>query len=154
MVNLRQQSHVEHTDHENRHRCCRDGDRAAQRGRKSTKTFGPHASRRHQRAERVRDDRVVTRVLNNRKTHGPPGLELVLDRQSQLQRDGERAAPGERDSERSSLGVHALRRFRWISRTDTAAGVIPGKREAWPRVSGLAAASFWRTSLERPATLA
>ena len=47
-----------------------------------------------------------------------------------MQRDGERTAEGECDAERSGLRAQALRRFRWISRTETAAGVMPGKREA------------------------
>ncbi len=44
-----------------------------------------------------------------------------------------------------------LRFFRWIISSDTAAGVTPGMREAWPSVDGLAWDSLCWISLERPA---
>ena len=44
--------------------------------------------------------------------------------------------------------------LRCTSRMDTAAGVTPGTRAAWPTVAGRSCASFWRTSFERPATCA
>ncbi len=43
-------------------------------------------------------------------------------------------------------------RLRWTSRMAIAAGVTPEMRAAWPRESGRISLSFWRTSLERPAT--
>ena len=46
--------------------------------------------------------------------------------------------------------LRRLRFFRCTSRIDTAAGVTPGMRPAWPSVAGRAALSFWRTSCESP----
>ena len=43
-----------------------------------------------------------------------------------------------------------LRFFRCTSRIDTAAGVTPGMRPAWPTVAGRTSASFCRTSCDRP----
>ena len=43
--------------------------------------------------------------------------------------------------------------FKWISNSDTAAGVTPGILDAWPMVAGLCCCSFCRTSLDRPLTL-
>src|SRR3990167_10186468 len=48
-------------------------------------------------------------------------------------------------------GLHcrsALRFFRCTSSKDTAAGVMPGSRDAMPMVVGRAAVNFCRTSLE------
>src|SRR6185437_3762239 len=43
-------------------------------------------------------------------------------------------------------------RFKCTSRSDTAAGVTPDSRAAWPRVSGLRALSFCWTSIDNPRT--
>ncbi len=48
----------------------------------------------------------------------------------------------------------ALRFFRWISSSETAAGVTPGMREACPRVSGRAWASLCWISLDSPEMVA
>ena len=40
--------------------------------------------------------------------------------------------------------------FRWISRIETAAGVMPGTRDAWPSVAGRTAARFCRASFDNP----
>ncbi len=48
--------------------------------------------------------------------------------------------------------LDALRR--WASSSSSAAGVMPSMRAAWARVAGRRASSFWRTSVERPATAA
>jgi hypothetical protein len=45
-------------------------------------------------------------------------------------------------------------RFRCTARSEIAAGVTPEIRPAWPSVCGRCAASFWRTSTERPRTAA
>ena len=42
--------------------------------------------------------------------------------------------------------------FRWTSRSEIAAGVIPEMRAAWPIVSGRCQLSFCWTSAERPRT--
>ncbi len=43
-----------------------------------------------------------------------------------------------------------LRFFRCTSRIDTATGVTPGMRPAWPRVAGRTSRSLCRTSCDRP----
>jgi len=47
-----------------------------------------------------------------------------------------------------SLAAKPLNRpfFRWIKSSETAAGVTPEIREAWPVSPGGALLSFWRTS--------
>ena len=41
-------------------------------------------------------------------------------------------------------------RFTHTMRTEIAAGVIPGIREAWPSDTGWMSVSFWRISVESP----
>src|ERR1700691_2359550 len=48
--------------------------------------------------------------------------------------------------------TRAACRRRCTSRIDTAAGVTPGTRAAWPSVAGRTAASCWRTSFDSPAS--
>src|SRR5690606_11352980 len=53
-------------------------------------------------------------------------------------------------AERCALPVA---RFRWTSSNDSAAGVTPWMRAAWPIVSGRCSFSFCWTSADRPLTL-
>ena len=45
-------------------------------------------------------------------------------------------------------------RFKYTSRMETAAGVTPATRAAWPTVAGRICASFCRTSFDSPVTRA
>ena len=68
---------------------------------------------------------------------------------------GANCTPWRQATQDVSAYRYALRRtisrfFRWISNNDTAAGVTPGNRDAWPMVPGRAASSFWQTSLDKP----
>ena len=47
-------------------------------------------------------------------------------------------------------GEASARFFRCTSRIETAAGVTPGTRAAWPSVAGRTSLSRWRTSWESP----
>ena len=59
-------------------------------------------------------------------------------------------------TERHTIAVafQADLRFKWIMSKDTAAGVTPGIRPAWPSVSGRSRASFSPTSADKPRTVA
>ena len=59
--------------------------------------------------------------------------------------NGQQLAPGDQA---------ARLRFKCTSRIETAAGVTPAMRAAWPTVAGRICASFCRTSFDSPATCA
>ena len=75
--------------------------------------------------------------------------QLLLCNVGQIQSESGEAR---READRAHAAWDKLWRLRWMNSSETAAGVMPWMREAWPMVCGLCSASFCLTSLESPAT--
>ena len=62
----------------------------------------------------------------------------------------QQAGDGQRSRQQAPLHARDRRFLRCTSSSETATGVTPEMREAWPTVAGRWRASFWRISCDRP----